>query len=221
MTAGATWAEWIASIGTMLAVFVALGGYWISEWQRRKDSKAAQLEHALQIGFKLSLLHADAKHVHDHLFKNATLDEQRERSLLWRRLQPELGMEALTGPQLNAAEQNLLISLLEAELLMQLTESASRNLIIRRAMAEYRIKREAIQEKTPAPIEYGDNVGVFELSGSDILRLSPWTSVLEGLVIDMRGLAITNLNASRNQVELYKTMMRKHFPGKKFLIPAD
>lgn len=221
MTESEAWSNWIASIGTMLAVFVALGGYWFSEWQRDKDRKAANLEHALQIGFKLTVLHSDAKHIHNHLFQNATMDELRESSLLWRRLQPELSMEVLTGPQLNAAEQNLLISLLEAELLMRMTESSSRNLVIRKAMAEYRLKREALQEKIPTPIEFHGNVGVFELTGSDNLKLSPYTSVLESLVLQMRRLAILNINETKNLAKLYEKMMKKHFHNAKFILPTD
>lgn len=209
--------SWIASIGTMLAVFVALGGYWWSERQRRNDRKAVDLGHALQVGFKLTVLFADARHIHEHLFQNSTADDINDRSLLWRRLQPELSMEALTGPQLNAAEQNLLITLLEAEVLMQMTEVASRNQIIRKAMVEYRLKREDLQERTPPPVDKQDNFGVFEMHPKDVLSLSPWTSVLEGLVIEMRKLSILNVNATNELNDKYTTMMRKHFPGVKFL----
>ena len=210
-------ADWIASLGTMLAVFVALGGYAISECQRRKAHRITNLGHALQIGFKLTVLNADAKLVYEHLFQNATIEEQNERSLLWRRLQPELGMEALSGPLLNSEEQNLLIVLLEAELLMRLTEVSARNIIIRKAMSEYRMKREALQEKTPPPIESHGNIGVFELSAKDVIRLSPWTAVLEDLVLQMRNLAELNLSAIHDLNTQYSTMMRKQFPGEKFL----
>lgn len=215
---GSDVSSWIASIGTMLAVFVALGGYWWSERQRRNDRKAADLDHALQIGFKLTVLFADARHIHEHLFQNPTADDITDRSLLWRRLQPELSMEALAGPQLNAAEQNLLITLLEADVLMQMTEVASRNQIIRKAMTEYRLKREDLQERTPPPVDKQGISGIFEMHPNDVLRLSPWTSVLEELVIEMRKLAILNVNATKALNKKYAQMMRKHFPGTKFLI---
>ena len=215
---GPSLADWISSIGTMFAVFVALGGYGLSECQRRKSLTAANLGHALQIGYKLTVLNADAKHVHQHLFKNATIEDQNERSLLWRKLQPELGMEAMTGPQLNSQEQNLLIILLEAEILMAISEVSRRNEIIRKAMSEYRIKRELLQEKSPPPVEFSGSVGVFELSGNDVLRLSPWTAVLEDLVIQMRNLTVINFEATKALNVQYTAMMRKHYPGKKFLI---
>jgi hypothetical protein len=99
-------ADWFSGIGSMLAVIVALLGHWIIEWQRKRDCKAAELEHARRIGFKITVLYADAHHSQEHLQKNATMDELKEPSLLWRRLQPELSIEALTGPELNTAEQN-------------------------------------------------------------------------------------------------------------------
>lgn len=209
--------SWLGSIGTMLAVFVALGGYWWAERQRRNDRRTVDLDHAIQIGFKITVLFSDARHVHEHLFRHQTADDINDRSLLWRQLQPELSLEALSGPQLNAAEQNLLVTLLEAEVLMEITEVAARNQIIRKAMTEYRIKREALQERTPPPIEKQGNYGVFEMHPNDVLRLSPWTIVLEGLVVEMRKLAIQNVNATKALNEKYAQMMRKHFPGTKFL----
>jgi hypothetical protein len=214
------WDAW-AAVGTICATLVALGGYWFSEWQRGRDRKDASLKHALQIGFKLTVLDADAKHIHQYLLQNAGPDEEKDPTLLWRRLPPELSLEALIGPQLTADEQNLLIVFLEADLLTQITEISARNHIIRKAMTEYRIKRENLQEKSPPPTGYSGSIGSFELAGEDLLKLRPWMSVLQDLVSQMRQLAGINVDATKRVVPLYEAMMRKNFPGTKFLVPPD
>lgn len=100
---------------------------------------------------------------------------------------------------------------------MQMTDVASRNQIIRKAMTEYRLKREDLQERPPPPVDKKGNSGIFEMHPNDVLRLSPWTFVLEGLVIEMRKLAILNVNATKALNEKYAQMMRRHFPGITFL----
>ena len=213
---GGSLADWVSGIGTMLAVFVALGGYWFSEWQRRRDEKQRQQDAVYQIGFKLSSLASEA---HNTLIdlnpREKPLDDlmaETDPMEICGMQEASVGYDAGMVKDLAENEQNLLMRIKEEGFLMDFSEAVTRNNTIRAGLQEYKIKREAIMSMLPVATVINGQIASHDIPQEDMMRIYPTLIQAASLIQKVRTMARINVNKMRELGTRYQPMMSGHFP---------
>jgi hypothetical protein len=214
---GGSTADWVSGIGSLLAVIVALLGYFLVEKKHRNDDLDKLQGHIYQIGYKLSTLASEA---------GVTLRDLRGRRILPNDLMdddhpflivnsqyPVLGYEKTMVRDLSDAEQNLLMMIREEEFLMDFSECVARNDAIRSAFVEYGIRREELLAELPAPDSINGHVGSFETTAARINELMPRLIPAATLVVQSRELAARNVEMLAALCGKFKPMMDRHYPS--------
>lgn len=220
-------ADWVSGIGSMLAVTVALAGYWISHVQRKDDQRIAE-EHRTaedaktrqgilhQISLKLSALASEAGTTHAALLPSgrteAELTTMRDPRQLVGEFNPDAGMELTMAHDLSVEEQNLLMLVKENDFLMDYTEALARHESIRAGLLEYKSKREAIMAMLPPPKIINGQMASHFLSDAEWLALAPHLIPLSTLLVSARALSKQNIELLARLCASYKPLMAKHFP---------
>lgn len=209
-------AEWISGIGSLLAVIVALGGYWIVERHRKDDTKQQRQNAAYQIAFKLSALASDARVTHKQINpEGKTPDEWllvTDPMEICGTLPVNIGSSEAICRDLSDSEQNLLMSLREEDFLMDFSEAFARNQSIEAGMREYAARREAIMAMLPPPTQYQGQVGSLFLNPQQVAQVQPHLIACATLVQSMRGLSKQNVEQLSGLCDKFQPMMSKHFP---------
>jgi hypothetical protein len=209
-------ADWVSGIGSMLAVIVALAGYWLADGQRKKEANERRQNAAYQIGFKLSALASEARVILGDLNPLGKSDEELAAETnpmdVCGALQPKVGYHETSARDLSESEQNLLMSLREEDFLMDYSEAFARNQSIRAGILEYKIKREAISAKLPTPVATRGEIASFDLTKEDLLRIGPDLIAAASLVRSLRALSRINMDQLDDLGRRFTPMMTKHFP---------
>lgn len=210
-------ADWFSGIGSMLAVFVALGGYWWSERQKKKDDDARRQGYIHQISFKLSTLASEAamakKDLNPYGKTDAQLSLETDPFEIVGTFSPNVGYDDTMVRDLATDEQNLLMLLKENDFLMDFSEAVARNESIRRGLLEYKARRDAVLSMLPPPQMVNGKVVSHMLTQQQKLELSPWIIPLGTVVLSSRALAKENVELLARLCNAYKPMMTKHFPN--------
>lgn len=209
-------AEWVSGIGSLLAVIVALGGYWIVERHRKDDAKQQRQNAAYQIAFKLSALASDAKVTHKHINPEGKTPEEwlqiTDPMEICGTLPVNIGSSEPICRDLSENEQNLLMSLKEEDFLMDFSEAFARNQSIEAGLREYASRREAIMSMLPPPTQFQGQVGSLFLSPQQVAEVKPHLIACATLVQSMRELSKQNVEQLSKLCDNFQPMMRKHFP---------
>ena len=220
-------ADWVSGIGSMLAVIVALAGYWVSNAHRKKDQKIAEelrtdedakIQQGIvhQISLKLSALASEANTNHAELIppgrteaELATMSDPRQ---LTGEFNPNVGMDLTMVRDLAVDEQNLLMLVKENDFLMDFTEALARHESIRAGILEYKAKREGVMAMLPPPQIVNGQMASHFLSDAEWLALAPYVIPLSSLLVSIRALSKQNIELLVRLCRSYKPMMTKHFP---------
>ena len=209
-------ADWVSGIGSLLAVVVALGGYWLVERHRQFDEKKRRQDAAYQIAFKLSALASDAHVTHRLLNPPEKTTEdwlsEQDPMEICGKLHISIGATEPVCRDLNEAEQNLLMSLKEEDFLMDFSEAFARNQSIEAGLKEYTRRRDAITATLPAPAQFRGQIGSFDLTQEEVQQIYPALVACSSLVQSMRVLSKTNIEQLSSLSEKYRPMMSGHFP---------
>lgn len=220
-------AEWVSGIGSMLAVIVALAGYWVSRAQRKDDQRIAEelrtaeevrtrqgIVH--QISLKLSALTSEARTTHAGLIPPGRTEAELATMLDPRQLigdfNPNVGMDLTMARDLSVGEQNLLMLVKENDFLMDYTEALARHESIRAGILEYKSKREGVMGMLPPPKIIDGQMASHFLSDAEWLALAPYVIPLSSLLVSVRALSKQNIELLARLCTSYKPMMEKHFP---------
>lgn len=215
-----SWADWFSGTMSAAAVSVAVGSYWWSERQRKREQSRRNQKTAHQIGLKLASLANDAMSVHRHLFQpyeGPKLGHPNDPTKYWRQLKPLVGRDDDAVSRLGADEQNLLVEITQVEWLMAFEEALQRHRSVSGSMKEFGIRRQAILEMTPTVKEWAGSIGISEISADDLMRLMPYSIALEHLVVGMRDLSVQNVGLITELCTRYHPMMKAAFPREKFM----
>jgi len=209
-------AEWVSGIGSLLAVIVALGGYWLSDRQRKREEEQRREDAAYQIGYKLSGLASEAQVIHQDLNPHGKTDEElaseTDPMQICGTLQPKVGHNDTMAKDLSETEQNLLMRLKEEDFLMDFSEAFARNQSIRAGLLEYKMRREAITPLLPTPVIVNGEVVSFDLTKDQYLALQPHVIPAASLVKSMRELSKVNTEMLAGLCRKFHPMMKKHYP---------
>ncbi|TMJ19543.1 MAG: hypothetical protein E6G92_07140 [Alphaproteobacteria bacterium] len=210
-----TAADWVSGTGSLLAVIVALGGYWLIERHRKRDETQRHQDAAYQIGYKLASLSSEAHNLVIELNPHGKSDDD---------LAAESDMDICGGfsaqagssesliRDLNDAEQNLLMRLKEEDFLMTFSEAVALGLSLRAGLAEYKAKREALMAMLPPPVDVSGEMAGHDLTQQQILSLQPQMIQAASLVRSLRALATINVKRLRKLGVDFRPMMLRHFP---------
>ena len=220
-------ADWVSGIGSMLAVIVALAGYWILHAHRKGDQRIAAEVRAAeeervrqgivhQISLKLSALTSEANTTHADLIPAGRTEAELATMLDPRQLtgefNPNVGMELTMARDLAVDEQNLLMLVKENDFLMDYTEALARHEAIRAGILEYKAKREAVMAMLPPPQMVHGQMASHVLTDAEWLALAPYVIPLSSLLVSTRMLSKQNIELLARLCASYKPMMAKHFP---------
>lgn len=200
-------------------MFVALGGYGFSEWQRGRDRKDREREAGNMIGVKLTRALNQTDDIRRHLWAPyegpVMLGDGADE--LWRRTKPLLGLTEDTSVVLTDAEINLLIRAKQTQFMMDLMLVTARYQSLNNSMREYAVRYDAILGLLPPPAEMNDAVGVHILERAQYMKLKPYSNALEGLVQGLKIMSQENLDKAKTLVPLYTPMMKKYFKTDKWM----
>lgn len=208
-------ADWVSGIGSLLAVVVALGGYWLIDWRRKNDDRQRRQDAAYQIGFKLSSLASDAYVVHKALNPHGKSEEELNAETFMETcgyLGEQVGFEHPLVRDLSESEQNLLMRLKEENFLMDYSEAWVRNQSIRAGMLEYKVRREALTGMLPPPVIVNGQIASVDLTQDELMRIQPHLIAAGTLVQSMRALSNINIEMLGRLGCGFHPMMKKHFP---------
>ena len=220
-------ADWVSGIGSMLAVIVALAGYWISHAHRKEDHRIAEEARKFQetasrqgivhqISLKLSALASEATTTHVELIPPGRTEDELAKMLDPRQItgefNPNVGMELTMARDLAVDEQNLLMLVKENDFLMDYSEALARHESVRAGILEYKAKREAVMAMLPAPKIVNGQMASHFLSDAEWLTLAPYVIPLRSLLVSIRALSRQNVELLARLCASYKPMMAKHFP---------
>lgn len=216
-------ADWFSGGMTAIAVIVALAGYGISEWQRKRDRKEAELQSGRLIGIKLMKVLNGTNDIHRHLWANyegPPLGGEGANEL-WRTIHPLVGLQDDPTVTLDGAEINLLIRANETNFLQELMLATVRYQSIVSSMKEYQLRYEAIYELSPAPIAMNGLIGTHMLTAEQYLKIKPYSLALENLVQNLKAMAAENLDLCKRLASEYAPIMKQYFRIEKFLTLAE
>jgi len=213
---GGSTADWVSGVGSLLAVIVALFGYFLVEKKHRKDEREKLQGQIYQIGYKLSTLVSEA----GVTVRDLTGRRMRPNALMGadhpfivvNSQPPVLGYDKTMARDLSDAEQNLLMMIRAEEFLMEFSECVARNESIRSAFVEYGVRREEILADLPTPDSINGAIGSFETTPERINELMPRLIPAATLVVQARELAARNMEMLTALCRKFKPMMEKHFP---------
>lgn len=212
-------ADWFAGGASALAAFVALGGYWVSEWQRNRDKREREHAAVNMIGMKLSNALNRTDDIRRHIWEPyegtplAGIDAHE----IWRRTKPLLGLQDDPSARLNDAEINLLIRVKQTKFLMELMLVIDRYQSITSSMKEYGLRYEAIMALYPPPAEMNEDVAIFRPNQEQYLRLKPYSNALETLIRGLRVLTAENVEKAKGLADEFSPIMKASFKKGEFL----
>lgn len=220
--------DWISSIFTAGAVGVSLWTTWLTSRQRRQDMGAAALLRENeetsrrqgvihQISFKLATLASEASNTHRDLNpENKSPEELAQETNFFEivgNFSPNVGYDDTMVRRLGVDEENLLMVLKEDNFLLDFCECLARHESIRRALLEYKSRRDLVLTMLPSPkLINGKTVSYFPTE-EDTLKLAPYLIPLGTMVISARQLSAVNMEMLARLCDQYKPMMSKHFPN--------
>lgn len=212
-------ANWFAGGASAAAVIVALGGYWFSEWQRRRDRRDRERDAGHMIGVKLMQALNKTDDIRRHLwapYSGPQLhgDDAHE---LWRRIQPLVGLQDDPSVALSEAEINLLIRADATKFMMDLMLVISRYQSINSTMKEYALRYEAIMTLTPVAEEMNEGVAIHRMSREQYMKLKPYANALEGLLQGLRVMSAENVANAQAIAVQFQPLMKAYFKADKFL----
>lgn len=209
-------AEWVSGVGSLLAVIVALAGYWLVERQRYLDETQRRQDAAYQIGFKLSVLSSEAAIMHEALNplrkSDMELAEETVPMQICSYLQPKIGFDDALARNLSETEQNLLMRLKEEDFLMDFFEAYARNQSVRSGILEYNMRRDALTTSLPCPTGVEGEEISFELSSQELMTLQPRLIAAATLAQSVRALSRINTLQLARLGQKFRPMMQKHYP---------
>lgn len=212
-------ADWFAGGASAAAVFVALGGYWFSEWQRRRDRSDRERDAGNMIGVKLMQALNRTDDIRRHLwapYEGPKLGGN-DAHELWRRVQPLTGLQDDPSVMLSEAEINLLIRMEAHQFMMDLMLVISRYQSITSSMKEYAVRYNALMELTPIAEEMNDGVSIHRMPIDQYMRLRPYANALEGLLRDLKAMSAENVTNAQTIAVRFQPMMKAYFKTVKFL----
>lgn len=212
-------ADWFSGGASAAAVFVALGGYWFAEWQRRRDRRERELEAGNMIGVKLSNALNRTDDIRRHLWAPSEGaprhgDDAHE---LWRGIKPLIGLTDDMSVNLADAEINLLIRANQHQFMMDLMLVIARYQSINGSMREYQQRYDAIMALMPAPDEMNEGVAVHRLDREQYMKLKPYSNALEELIQGLRTMSAENVEKAKVLAPQYSPIMKAYFKVDKFL----
>lgn len=198
---------------------VALGGYWFSEWQRRRDKRDRERDAGHMIGVKLAQALNKTDDIRRHLWAPYSGppiggDDANE---LWRRIQPLTGLQDDPSFSLSEAEINLLIRMDAHKFMMDMMLVIARYQSINTSMKEYALRYNAIMELTPVADEMNEGVAVHRMSREQYMRIRPYANALEGLLQGLRAQSVENVSNARAIAVQFQPIMKAYFKTDKFL----
>lgn len=209
-------ADWVSGIGSLLAVIVALCGYWLVERHRKIDDRKRRQDAAYQVAFKLSALASDAQVTHKLLNPPGKTVEEwlaEENPLeICGKLPISIGGTDPICRDLSEAQQNVLMSLKEEDFLMDFSEAFARNQSIDAGLKEYARRRDAMAAMLPSSSQFQGQIGSFDLTEEQMQKIYPALIACSSLVQSMRKLSKMNVEQLTSLSEKYRPMMSKHFP---------
>ncbi|WP_300115562.1 hypothetical protein [Sphingobium sp.] len=213
---GGSLADWVSGIGSMLAVFVALLGYFIVERHRRNDARDVIQGQIYQIGYKLSTMASEVRTtLRDLNQKGLPLDEliaEENPFVIVGSQAAVMGYDRSMVRDLSDAEQNLLMLVREEEFLMNFSECVARNDSVRGSFVEYGKRREELLARLPAPEEANGQTGSFGITQAEQLAIFPYITPAAVLMRQARYLAKLNVEMVTKLCDDFKPMMKGHFP---------
>lgn len=213
---GGSVADWVSGIGSMLAVFVALFGYFLVEWQRRKDAREKLQGQIYQIGFKLSTLASEAHVMMKSLNpRGLPLDEllqEADPMVICGSQPPVIGHDTSMVRDLTDAEQNLLMGNRDEGFLMDFSECVAGNDSIRTAMVDYARRREEMLAVLPPPEQMNDNVGSVFLTQEQMAQVLPRIIPAGQSVMIARQMAKENVDMVNGLCARFEGMMLASHP---------
>jgi hypothetical protein len=212
-------ADWFAGGTSAAAVIVALGGYWFSEWQRRRDKRDRERDAGNMIGVKLAQALNKTDDIRRHLWAPYAGppiggDDAHE---LWRRIQPLTGLQDDPSVALSEAEINLLIRMDAHQFMMDMMLVITRYQSIHTSMKEYALRYNAIMELTPAADEMNEGVTTHRIPREQYMRIKPYANALEGLLLQLRTMSAENVTNAQAIAVKFQPLMKAYFKTDKFL----
>ena len=213
MTDWGSIADWFSGGASAAAVIVAVGGYGLLEWQRRRDRKEAERLAGRQIGVKLARILNGTHDIHRHLW--APYDGPPLEGVgaheLWRTIQPLIGLQDEPGLILDATETNLLIKMNATDFMMEQMLATSRYQSIVSSMKEYQVRYEAFYQMMPPPIAMKGQLGTHAMDEKTLLRLLPYTLQLEHMIQHLRQMSAENVEKCGSLAKKYHPLMKGYF----------
>lgn len=206
-----TWADWFSGSMSALAVAVALSAYPIANCQKRRADLEREKEIGAAIGHKLTKL----------ISRNADINRHINQSLASKRmgLSPEfrsmlvrpLAVPDWVPQEINQNEIDFLLKAKSSELLVELELSHGRYLSILSALKEFKIRREAIFELLPTPVQNEGTVFSHELDMKEVARVRPYLNMMDSILTDIEDLLKFNVKALELCLVRYQADMKRHF----------
>lgn len=212
-------ADWFSGVASAVAVFVALGGYKLSEWQRRRDRRDREFEAGNMIGVKLMQALNRTNDIRRHLwapYEGAQMQGDGAHEL-WRVVHPLLGLAEDTSVNLTDAEINLLIRANQHQFMMDLMLVIARYQSINSSMREYQLRYDAIMALAPTPEEMNEGVAVHRMDREQYMKLKPYSNALEGLIQSLRVMSAENVEKAKGLAPQFSSIMKAYFKVDKFL----
>lgn len=212
-------ADWFAGGASAAAVIVALGGYWFSEWQRRRDKRDRERDAGNMIGVKLAQALNKTDDIRRHLWAPYAGPPIRgdDAHELWRHIQPLTGLQDDPSVALSEAEINLLIRMNAHKFMMEMMLVIARYQSINTSMKEYALRYNAIMELTPVADEMNEGVSIHRMPHEQYMRIRPYANALEGLLQGLRAMSAENVTNAQAIAVQFQPMMKAYFKTDKFL----
>lgn len=216
-------ADWFSGVMTAIAVIVALAGYGVSEWQRKRDREEAELQAGRLIGIKLMKVLNGTHDIHRHLwtpYDGPPLGGEGGNEM-WRTIHPLVGLQDDPTIILDGAETNLLIRANATDFLQELMLATTRYQSIVSSMKEYQLRYEAIYELSPAPVSMNGQIGTHMLTAEQYMKIRPYSIALENLIQSLRAMTVENVEICKKLASDYGPIMKRYFRVEKFLTLAE
>ncbi|KQZ05875.1 hypothetical protein ASD21_17970 [Caulobacter sp. Root1455] len=213
-----SWADWFSGTMSFIAVAVALLGYSIASFQRKADQRERDETAARLLVMKVFQLVNRTDDIYRPLVEalarppmDGLWGDQK-----WRRVRGVTGVRDDTGLALDGSQEDMLIRLGEYSLLMSLMLEISRYRTLTQHMRDYVVRRDALLELHPAPVEVDGVHAVLHLDRAEVMRVLPYANALEALIKEILEQAEDNRTNTRALGPACNDFVKKHFPRTKF-----